>query len=48
MLKQNRGSERGGGGGVGGPHVGCRLKFQYFVGCPVKIFDLCRFSVDHS
>ena len=29
--RQYRGSEWGGGGG--GPHVGCRLKFHYFVGC---------------
>ena len=27
----------------GGPHVGCRLKFYYFVG-----FDLCRLSVNPS
>ena len=37
----------GGGGGLvggGGPHVGCRLKFHYFVGCRSKFstFVGCR------
>ena len=27
------GYELGGGGEGRGPHVGCRLKFHYFVGC---------------
>ena len=33
-----------GGGGGGGPHVGCQLKFHYFVGCQLKfsIFVGCR------
>ena len=22
---------------MGGPHVGCRLKFHYFVGCRLKL-----------
>ena len=26
----------GGGGGRGGPYVGCRLKFHYFVACRLK------------
>ena len=32
------------GGGGGGPHVGCRLKFHYFVGCRLKVstFVGCR------
>ena len=29
-----------GGGGGGGPHVGCRLKFHYFVGCRLKFSTL--------
>ena len=24
------------GGGGGGPHVGCQLKFHYFVACQLK------------
>ena len=33
-----------GGGGGGGPHVGCRLKFHFFVGCRLKFstFVGCR------
>ena len=31
-------------GGKGGPHVGCRLKFHYFVGCRLKLLTFvgCR------
>ena len=34
----------GGGGGGGGPHVGCPLKFDYFVGYRLKLstFVVCR------
>ena len=35
----------GGGGGGGG---GYRLKFRHFVGSRLKIFDLCRLSVNLS
>ena len=33
-----------GGGGGGAPHVGCQLKFHYFVGCRLKVstFVGCR------
>ena len=38
-----------GGGGGGGPLIAvCRLKFRYFVGSRLKIFDLCRLSVNLS
>ena len=33
------------GGGGGGPHVGCQLKFNHSVGCRL-IFDLCQLSVN--
>ena len=40
--------EGGGGGEGGGPHVGCRLKFDFFCWLSVTIFDLCRLSVNLS
>ena len=36
------------GRGEGGSHIGCRLKFHYFVGCRLSVFDLCRLSVNPS
>ena len=33
-------------GGGGGSHVGCRLKFHYFVGCRLRTFARNFSSID--